>query len=102
MNIYIKNLSHDVDDDDLKTLFAEYGTVTSAKVIIDKYTNRSRGFGFVEMENKESAEKAINELNQVKYDGRVISVSEAKPRTDRPKSGGFSRDNKNFNSNKRW
>ncbi len=88
MNIYIANLSYEVNDSDLKELFAQYGTVTSAKVINDRDTGRSRGFGFVEMSNKEEALKAINELNNATYDGKTISVNEARPKTDRGEGGG--------------
>ena len=87
MNIYISNLSFKVEDGDLKQLFDEYGEVSSAKVITDRYTGRSRGFGFVEMPDDEAAQKAINELNQAEYDGKVITVNEARPREDRPRGG---------------
>jgi len=87
MNIYISNLSFKVEDGDLKQLFEEYGEVSSAKVITDRYTGRSRGFGFVEMPDNEAAQKAINELNQAEYDGKVITVNEARPREDRPSGG---------------
>ena len=85
MNIYISNLSFKVEDNDLKQLFDEYGEVSSAKVITDRYTGRSRGFGFVEMPDSEAAQKAINELNQAEYDGKVITVNEARPREDKPR-----------------
>ncbi len=85
MNIYVSNLSFAVQDDDLRGFFEEYGEVSSAKVITDKFTNRSRGFGFVEMSDKAAAEKAIKELDGATVDGRVIKVNEAKPREDRPK-----------------
>ena len=88
MNIYISNLSFKVEDSDLKQLFEEYGEVSSAKVITDRYTGRSRGFGFVEMSDNEASLKAINELNGAEYDGKVITVNEARPREDRPRSGG--------------
>ena len=89
MNIYISNLSFKVEDGDLRQLFEEYGEVSSAKVITDRYTGRSRGFGFVEMPNNEAAQKAVNELNQAEYDGKIITVNEARPREDRPaRSGG--------------
>ena len=84
MNIYISNLSFDVNDSDLRELFEEYGAVSSAKVITDKFSGKSRGFGFVEMDNDEEGQKAIDELNQAEYDGKVINVSVAKPREDRP------------------
>ena len=88
MNIYISNLSFRVEDSDLKQLFDEYGEVSSAKVITDRYTGRSRGFGFVEMPDEESAQKAINELNLAEYDGKTITVNEARPREDRPQRSG--------------
>ena len=90
MNIYISNLSFKVEDSDLRQLFEEYGEVSSAKVVTDRYTGRSRGFGFVEMPNNEAAQKAISELNQAEYDGKVIVVNEARPREERSgKSGGY-------------
>ena len=95
MNIYIANLSYEVNDNDLKELFAQYGTVTSAKVINDRDTGRSRGFGFVEMSNKEEALKAINELNNATYDGKTISVNEARPKSDRGEGGGGYGNNRN-------
>ena len=93
MNIYISNLSYDVNDSDLRELFEEYGEVSSAKVIMDRETGRSRGFGFVEMSDDTQGQKAIDELNQAEYDGKVINVHVAKPRTDRPAGGrrGFNR-----------
>jgi RNA recognition motif-containing protein len=84
MNIYISNLSFDVNDSDLRELFEEYGAVSSAKVITDKFSGKSRGFGFVEMNSDEEGQKAIEELNQAEYDGKVINVSVAKPREERP------------------
>ena len=88
MNIYISNLSYGVDDADLNTLFAEYGEVTSAKVIMDRETGKSRGFAFVEMTSDEEGQKAIDELNGVEYDQKVISVSVARPRAEKPSYGG--------------
>ena len=84
MNIFIAGLSYNVNDADLSDLFQEYGTITSAKVIMDRQTNRSKGFGFVEIEDNEAATKAIEELNGAEYDGRTLSVSEARPREDSP------------------
>ncbi|MEP6681871.1 MAG: RNA-binding protein, partial [Parafilimonas sp.] len=84
MNIYVSNLGFNVQDEDLKEYFEEYGEVTSAKVIIDKFTNRSRGFGFVEMSDDSAAEKAIKELNGATVEGRSISVTVARPREERP------------------
>lgn len=98
MNIYVSNLSFAVQDEDLMSYFAEYGEVTSAKVIMDKYTNRSKGFGFVEMSDDEAAKKAIAELDGATVDGRSIKVSVAKPREERPARPSYS----NSNANSRW
>ena len=84
MNIYVSNLSFNVQDEDLRGFFAEYGEVTSAKVIMDKMTNQSRGFGFVEMSDDEASRKAIAELDGATVEGRTIKVMEAKPKEDRP------------------
>lgn len=84
MNIYVSNLGFSVQDEDLREYFAEYGEVSSAKVITDKFTNRSRGFGFVEMADEEAAQKAIKELNGAVVEGRSISVTVARPREERP------------------
>ena len=90
MNIYISNLSFAVQDEDLRSYFAEYGEVTSAKIIMDKYTNRSKGFGFVEMSDDEAAKKAIAELDGATVDGRSIKVSVAKPREERSSKPSYS------------
>jgi RNA recognition motif-containing protein len=84
MNIYVSNLSFNVQDEDLREFFAPYGEVTSSKVINDRETGRSRGFGFVEMSDDAAAKKAIAELDQATVDGRTIKVMEAKPKEDRP------------------
>ena len=97
MNIYVSNLSFAVVDEDLRSYFAEYGEVTSAKVIMDKYTNRSKGFGFVEMSDDAAAQKAIAELDGATVDGRSIKVSVAKPREERP-----ARTQRPSYSNSRW
>ncbi|MDR1672762.1 MAG: RNA-binding protein [Bacteroidales bacterium] len=107
MNIYISNLSFKVEDGDLRQLFEEYGEVTSAKVITDKFTGRSRGFGFVEMPDNEASLKAISELNQAEYDGKVLTVNEARPKEDRPKNNnrGFRNNNGGGygdRQNRRW
>ena len=102
MNIYVSNLGFSVQDEDLREYFAEYGEVTSAKVITDKFTNRSRGFGFVEMPDDNAAQKAISELNGAVVEGRSISVNVARPREER--SGNSSGNKRSFssNNNKRW
>ena len=84
MNIYVANLSFAVKDEDLRSYFAEYGEVSSAKVIQDKLTNRSRGFAFVEMPDEAAAQKAIAELDGAMVDGRSIKVNVAKPKEERP------------------
>ncbi len=91
MNIYVGNLSFSMTEGDLKESFGAYGTVQSASIITDKVSGQSRGFGFVEMPNKAEAEKAIAALNGKDVKGRALKVNEAKPRTDRPRDGGFSR-----------
>lgn len=91
MNIYVSNLGFNFQDEDLKNLFAAYGEVSSAKVIMDRITNQSRGFGFVEMSDDTAAAKAMAELNGAMADGRPIKVSEARPREER-----------NSSQNKRW
>ena len=88
MNIYISGLSYGTNDADLTNLFAEFGEVSSAKVIFDRETGRSRGLAFVEMAKDRLGEKAIDELNGVVYEQKVISVSVARPRTERPSNGG--------------
>jgi RNA recognition motif-containing protein len=106
MNIFVSNLSFKVEEESLKQLFQNYGEVTSCKIVTDKFTGRSRGFGFVEMKSDEDGQKAIDGLNETEHEGRNISVSVAKPRTetgnrsgggDRRSSGGGS-----GNYNKKW
>ena len=89
MNIYVGNLSRDLTEAELKEAFLAYGEVQSADIIKEKYTGESRGFGFVEMPNKEEAEKAIAGLNGKDLKGRNLTVNEARPRTDKPRTGGF-------------
>jgi|TARA_B100000035_G_scaffold143224_1_gene121934 RNA recognition motif-containing protein len=81
MNIYVGNISWGMNDQDLENLFAEHGTVTSAKIITDRMTNRSRGFGFVEM--SDGAEAAIAALNEAEVDGRKLVVNESRPKESR-------------------
>ena len=81
MNIYVGNLSWGMNDQDLENLFAEHGTVTSAKIITDRMTNRSRGFGFVEM--SDGAEAAIEALNETEFEGRKLVVNESRPKETR-------------------
>ena len=102
MNIFISNLSFNIQDQDLSSFFSEYGEVSSAKVITDKLTSRSRGFGFVEMSDDEAAKKAIAALDGTTKDGRTIKVTEAREREERSarpdKSDGGHRGYNNRNS----
>ena len=93
MNMYVSNLGFQVNDEELKTLFNKFGEVTSAKVVMDRETGRSRGFGFVEMADS-SAEEAMKSLDGTQVDGRAISVTKARPKTDN-RNGSFSRDKGN-------
>ncbi|HEV8286671.1 MAG TPA: RNA-binding protein [Chitinophagaceae bacterium] len=104
MNIYISNLSFNIQDKDLSGFFAEYGEVSSAKVIMDKVTSRSRGFGFVEMSDEEASKKAIAGLDGTTKDGRTIKVTEARQKADRPAyrdndDGGYNNSN-SYNKNR--
>ncbi len=90
MNIYIGNLSYEVTEEDLKQAFETFGEVESVKIIKDKYTNRSKGFGFVEMPDNANAQSAINDLNDTEIKGRTIKVNEARPRSEsRGGRGGY-------------
>src|SRR5436190_11662113 len=88
MNIYVGNLSWNLKDQDLSNLFASYGEVISAKIVNDKFTNRSKGFGFVEMANDEQAQAAIAALNGSEVDGRNIVVNESRPKPEGGGAGG--------------
>ena len=83
MNIYAGNLPYNVNEDELSELFSQFGEVDSAKIIKDRYTGKSKGFGFVEMPNQSEAEKAIDELNNSDLKGRSIKVNQARERSDR-------------------
>lgn len=86
-NLYVGNLSYQVRDDELNALFSQYGKVTSARVILDRETQRSKGFAFVEMADDAEAEAAIAALNGAENNGRALTVNEAKPREPRPYGG---------------
>jgi RNA recognition motif-containing protein len=100
MNIYVGNLSYSSTENTLRTLFETYGAVTTTKIVTDKFTGQSRGFGFVEMPNNDEAQKAIDELNGKDYEGRKIVVNESRPRENngdsrpprRDGGGGYNRD----------
>jgi len=107
MNIYVGNLSYTSTDNSLRTLFETYGTVTTTKIVTDKFTGSSRGFGFVEMPNNDEGQKAIDGLNGTDFEGRKIVVNESRPREDNGNSrpprrdgggGGYNRDGGGRNS----
>ena len=102
MNIYVSNLSFNVQDEDLREFFAAYGEVSSAKVIMDKMTNQSRGFGFIEMPDEAASKKAIAELDGATVENRTIKVTEARPKEARParsNDSGFNNSN-SYNKNR--
>lgn len=96
-NIYVGNLSFDASEGELRTLFGEYGAVDSVKIISDQFTGRSRGFGFVEMQDREEGLKAVKELDSKELGGRALKINEAKPKA----SGGGGRRN-DRNGGSRW
>ncbi len=92
MNLYVGNLLFDVTESELRETFEQFGQVTEVRLIMDKYSGKSKGFGFIEMPSKEEAEKAIEELNDKDFNGRPMSVNVAKPKPEprsRPGQGGF-------------
>ena len=91
MNIFVAKLSYDTHEDTLRDTFEEFGEVSSAKIIMDKFTGRSKGFGFVEMPNEDEGEEAIKALNDSELDGRTIVVKKARPREDNRGGGGGGR-----------
>jgi RNA recognition motif-containing protein len=88
MNIYVGNLPYNVVEEDLREIFEEYGEVASVKIISDKLTGRSKGFGFVEMDDEQEAKKAIDELNNAEISGRNIKVNESRPKSNDSRGGG--------------
>lgn len=88
MNIFVAKLNYNSTEDQVRTLFEGYGEVSSVKIIFDKFENRSKGYGFVEMPNDDEANEAVTALNESEFDGRTIVVKEAQPREDRRGGGG--------------
>lgn len=88
MNIYVSNLNYRTENESLQELFEQYGEVTSANIIMDRETGRSRGFGFIDMPNDTEGQSAIDALNETEFDGKTINVTVARPRTERS-SGGY-------------
>jgi RNA recognition motif-containing protein len=99
--LYVGGLPYSVTDGQLQEIFAAHGTVESARVISDKFTGQSRGFGFVEMSSGSEAQQAINSLNGTQLEGRTLTVNEAKPMAQRDNRGGGGRDNRGGGRN-RW
>ena len=91
MNLYVGNLSYDLSEDELRSAFEQFGSVSSCNIIIDRDTGRSKGFGFVEMDDNGEAEAAIEALNESPLKGRPLRVNQARPRGDRPGGGGGGR-----------
>lgn len=100
MNIYVSNLNFSTSSESFEELFAGYGEVESAKIITDRETGRSRGFGFVEMTNDSEGQKAIDDLNNSDFEGKTINVSIARPRTERNDSYGNRGGNGGYNRNR--
>jgi len=98
--LFVGSLAFGVTDDQLRDFFAGVGTVTSANVIIDRYSNRSKGFGFVEMESDDEAQEAIKQLNGKELEGRAIVVNVARPREERPQ-GSFGGGNRGYDRDRR-
>ena len=102
--LYVGNLPYGVTDSDLQNLFEQHGAVQSAQVIVDRDTSRSKGFGFVEMDNADEAQAAIDALNGQEFNGRALTVNEARPREDRGAQRGFAgaRDRGGFGGGRRY
>lgn len=104
MNIYVSNIPFKSSENDLRELFEQHGEVTSVKIVLDRETQRSRGFGFVEMPDDEAAKSAMKELNGYSFQGKELMVNEARPKTDSPRGGGGygNRGGGGGGFNKRW
>jgi RNA recognition motif-containing protein len=102
MNIYVSQLSYSTTSESLQELFEKYGEVTSAKIINDRESGRSRGFGFVDMSNDEEGQKAIDELNGTDFEGKTINVCVARPRQERSNGGGRFGNNRGGGYNRRY
>ena len=102
INIYVGNLSFDADESELRGMFEAYGPVDSAKIITDQFTGRSRGFGFIEMSNREEGLKAIQELDSKSVGGRNLKVNEARPRTSGGGGGGGGGGGRRDTGRSRW
>lgn len=99
MNIYVGNLAYQTTEDDLRSAFEGYGKVSSVNVIADKYTGKSKGFGFVEMDSDEEAKEAMSNLHDSEMNGRNMNVNEAKPRENNRGGGGFRKKRDGYREN---
>lgn len=102
MNIYVSNLSFNTASESLQELFSAYGEVTSSRIITDRETGRSRGFGFVEMTVESEGQTAIDELHETEFEGKTINVNVARPRTERNDNGYNNNRGGNGGYNRRW
>jgi RNA recognition motif-containing protein len=103
MNIFVGNLSYQTTQEDLQSVFSEYGAVERVNIVTDRMTGQARGFAFVEMTNREEAENAISVLNGSDLHGRTLNVNEARPKPEGGRGGGFSRGNGGgYNKKNRW
>jgi RNA recognition motif-containing protein len=102
MKLYVGNLSYETTENDLRDAFSEYGEVASAKIIMDRDTGRSKGFGFVEYNDDDSARKAMSALNGTDFKGRNLTVNEARPQAERPRGGGEGRSRGGFRGGSRY
>ena len=102
MKMYVGNLSFNTSDNDLRQKFEEFGDVASVNIITDRETGRSKGFAFVEMANNSAAENAMNSLNGAEFQGRKLTVNEARPRTERPPHNQDGYRSNNHGGNRRW
>jgi RNA recognition motif-containing protein len=104
MNIYVSNLSFNTKSESLQELFSEYGEVTSSKIITDRESGRSRGFGFIEMTDDSEGQTAISELHETEFEGKTINVNVARPRVERDDRGYNNNRGGNYNANRggRW
>lgn len=102
MNLYVSNIAFRLKDDELRQAFEPYGEIVSSKIIMDRDTGRSRGFGFVEFSSREAGQAAIDALNGIDLGGKEISVSEARPREERPQQRSFNNDRGGYNRGGRY
>jgi len=99
MNIFVAKLDYDTQEGDLREAFEAFGEVSSVKIIMDKFTGRSKGYGFVEMANEDEGNEAINNLNDSEMDGRTIVVKKSRPKESNNRGGGYNRGGGNYRNN---